>query len=166
MDPIRLSHELREAHTPDLDRRRWIIGLSLLGTVMAQAVTLYQTGIVRRLPDPPLPRIDSNKVNASAYAYKRLQTPDALMMLVSYGLTAGLAAAGGQNRATDRPLLPLAMGLKVVLDTATALELGREEWQENKALCAYCQTATVMSLVSVALALPETRRALRTLLRR
>lgn len=165
MDPTQLSHELRGAQTPDLQRRRWIIGLSLLGTVMAQAVTLYQTGVVRRLPDPPLPGIDSNKVDASAYAYKRLSTPDGVMMLVSYGVTAWLAAAGGKDRAAAQPLLPLAMGLKVVGDTALALELGREEWQENRALCAYCQVATLASLALLALAYPETRRAVRALRR-
>lgn len=166
MDPTQLSYELRKAQTPDLHRRRWIIGLSLLGTVMAQAVTLYQTGVVRRLPDPPVPVFDSSKVDASDYAYKRLNTPDGVMMLVSYGVTAWLASAGGQDRASTVPLLPLAMGLKVVGDTAFALELGREEWQENKALCAYCQVATLASLASLALAYPETRRAVQTLLRR
>ncbi|MFB9990803.1 vitamin K epoxide reductase family protein [Deinococcus oregonensis] len=166
MNPAQLSRELRLAHTPDLHRRRWILGLSLLGTAMGQAVALYQTGIIRRLPDPPLPGVDSNKVDASEYAYKRFQTPDALMMIVSYGVTAWLAGAGGKDRATDMPLLPIAMGLKVLGDAAFAAELGREEWQENKALCAYCQVATVASLVSIPLAFPETRRALSTLLSR
>lgn len=166
MEPKQLSHELRLAQTPDLHRRRWIIGLSLLGTVMAQAVTLYQTGVIRRLPDPPLPSVDSNKVDASEYAYKRLNTPDALMMLVSYGATAWLASVGGKDRATDTPLLPIAMGLKVLGDAAFALELGREEWQENKALCAYCQVATLASLASLPLAFPEVRKATATLLSR
>lgn len=165
MNPSQLSRELRLAQTPDLHRRRWIIGLSLLGTVMAQAVTLYQTGVIRRLPDPPLPGIDSNKVDASDYAYKRLNTPDALMMLVSYSATAWLAAAGGKDRATETPLLPIAMGLKVLGDTAFALELGREEWKENKALCAYCQVATLASLASLPLAFPEVRRAVSTLVK-
>jgi len=166
MNPNQLSRELREAHTPDLHRRRWIIGLSLLGVAMGQVVTLYQTGIIRRLPDPPLPLFDSTKVDASEYAYKRLNTPDAVMMVVSYGATAWLAAAGGKDRAADLPLLPVVMGLKILGDAATAVELGREEWQENKALCAYCQVATLASLASIPLAFPETRRAIRTLLGR
>lgn len=165
MDPTQLSRELREAQTPDLHRRRWIVGLSLLGVAMGQVVSLYQTGILKDLPDPPGP-FDSARVDASDYAYKRLLTPDAFMMVVSYGATAWLAAAGGKDRALDLPLLPVAMGLKIVGDTVTALELGREEWQENKALCAYCQVATVASLASLALALPETRRGLRNLLGR
>lgn len=161
-----LSRELREAQTPDLSRRRWLIGLSLVGAAMGQIVSLYQTGIIRHLPDPPLPVFDSDKVDASEYAYKRFQTPDALMMVVNYGVTAWLAGAGGKDRADTLPLLPVAMALKVLGDAAFAVELGREEWQENKALCAYCQAATLVSLVSLALVVPETRRAIGTLLGR
>jgi uncharacterized membrane protein len=102
-------------------------------------------------------------VDASDYAYKRLKAPDGPMMLVNYGITAWLAATGGKDRAQQSPLLPIALGLKVLGDTATAIELAREEWSENRALCAYCQLATLCSLVSVALAVPEMRSAIRTL---
>lgn len=166
MNPQQLSRELRTAETPDLTRRRWIIGLSLLGTAMGQIVSLYQTGVIGHLPDPPVSLFDSDKVDASSYAYKRLLTPDALLMVVSYGVTASLAGAGGKNRAQDNPTLPITMGLKTLIDSAFALQLGREEWAENKALCAYCQVATLCSLASAALALPEMRRAVRALLGR
>lgn len=161
MNPTQLSHQLRKETTPDLHRRRWIIGLSMVGTVAAQVVSLYQTGIIKHLPDPPIPLFNSDKVDASDYAYKRADTPDALLMLVSYGLTAVLAGAGGKNRADTHPALPVAMGLKTVADTALALQLGREEWQENKALCTYCQAATLASAASVVLAVPEVIRAVR-----
>lgn len=166
MNPTQLSLELRHGQSPDLTRRRWILGLSALGTVIGNVVALYQTGIVRRLPDPPIPKVDSNKVNASDYAYKRLDTPDALLMVGTYALTAALAGAGGKNRAEENPALPIAMGLKTIADTATNLKLAREEWQTNKALCFYCQTATVLSAVTVALAFPEMLRAFRKVLNR
>jgi uncharacterized membrane protein len=164
MTPRQLSHELREGRSPDLTRRRWVVGLSLVGAAMAQAVTLYQTGIIRRLPDPPLPGIDSNKVDASDYAYKRMQTPDGLIMLANYAATAWLAGAGGEDRARNHPLLPIATALKALADSAVALKLAREEWAENRALCAYCQVATACSLASAALALPEATNAARHLL--
>lgn len=163
MEPRRLSKELREGTSPDLTRRRWVVGLSLVGTAMGAIVSLFQTGIIRTLPDPPISLFDSARVDASAYGYKRLQTPDALMMIASYGVTAWLAGAGGQERARTLPLVPILMGLKVVGDALAAIQLGREEWQENKALCAYCQVATLCSLASVVLAVPEVRRAIRTL---
>jgi hypothetical protein len=162
-DPRQLSKELREETSTELTRRRWVVGLSLVGTAMGAVVSLYQTGILRTLPDPPLPLFDSARVDASAYGYKRLQTPDALMMVVSYGVTAWLAGAGGKDRARALPLIPVAMGLKILGDVLTAVELGREEWQENKALCAYCQVATICSMASAVLAYPEVRKALRAL---
>ncbi len=62
----------------------------------------------------------------------------------------------------------------MIADTALGVILTKEEWQENKALCFYCQVATLASLVSVGVALPEAIRAAkngdgqpaRTLLRR
>ncbi|WP_027481078.1 vitamin K epoxide reductase family protein [Deinococcus pimensis] len=161
--PQQLSRELRLGRSEDLTRRRWVIGLSLLGAAMGQIVTLYQTGIIRHLPDPPAGPFDADKVDASTYAYRRFQTPDALMMIVNYGVTAWLAGAGGQDRARDLPLLPILTAAKVAGDALTAVELGREEWQENKALCAYCQLATVASLASLVFALPEARSAWRHL---
>jgi len=161
-----LSHELREGQDDDLRRRRWIIGLSLLGTLMGQIVSMYQTGLIRHLPDPPLDVFDSDKVDASTYAYKRFATPDALMMITNYSVTAWLAGAGGQGRVDRQPLLPVLMGAKIVGDTLTAVQLGREEWQENRKLCAYCQLATAASLASVVLAWPEASRGLKKLLSR
>lgn len=131
----------------------------MIGAAAGAAVALYQTGVIRRLPDPPLPYIDSNKVDASDYAYKRLNSPDGPLMLISYGVTAYLASAGGRERAKDNPLLPIALGVKTVFDSLLALKLAGEEWQENKALCAYCQAATLASIASVALAAPEAIKA-------
>ena len=166
MTPTQLSHELREGQSPDLTNRRWIIGLSLLGAAAGQIVSLYQTGIIKHLPDPPIPIFNSDKVDASDYAYKRVQTPDALIMVVTYGITAWLAGAGGKNRAQTQPWLPIAMGVKALTDVGTSVQLAREEWAENKAFCAYCQAATVASIASVALAVPEVTKAIRKLFNR
>ena len=163
MTPRQLSHELRNDVTPDLTRRRWILYLSLVGVGAGKLVSMFQMGIIRTLPDPPLRVFDSPKVDSSNYAYKRLNMPDAPLMIVNYGLTACLVAAGGKDRAEQSPALPLAMAGKALLDTAINLKLAREEWQDNKKLCSYCQTATLVSLVSVALALPEAARAVRAL---
>lgn len=159
MNPTQLSRELRESRDPQMTKRRWIVGLSLLGAAMGQVVSLYQTGIIRELPDPPVGPFDSARVDASDYAYKRVDTPDALLMVVSYGITAWLAGAGGVSRSEQQPWLPLAMGAKIAGDVVTAVQLGREEWAENKALCFYCQVATVCSIASLALAAPEMSRA-------
>ena len=163
MNPTQLSRELREETSPDLTRRRWLVGLSLVGAAMGAAVTLYQTGIIKHLPDPPLSLFDSDRVDASNYAYKRMDSPDAPMMLISYGVTALLASMGGKDRAEEKSWVPLALAAKTVFDSALALKLGQEEWAENKALCAYCQVATLASLASIALAAPEAVSAVRKL---
>lgn len=164
LPPTELSRQLRLSHNPDLRRRRWIIGLSLVTAVAGQIVTLYQTGIISHLPDPPLSVFDSDKVDASDYAYKRLQMPDAPAMLITAGITMSLAAAGGEDRARQLPWLPVALLGKTLVDFVTNVQLGREEWQTNKKLCFYCQTSTVAATIAAVLAVPEAVRAIKTLL--
>lgn len=164
--PPVLSRDLRLRSDPDLRRRRWLVGLSLLGVGIGQVVGLYQTGLLRHLPDPPVGPFDSDRVNASDYAYKRLAMPDAFLMIGTYAVTAALAAAGGRDRAQRMPVLPVALAAKTLFDVGTNLKLAREEWADNRALCAYCQTASLISIASLVLALPEAARGLRRLLRR
>lgn len=159
--PADLSDQLRDHQSPDLRRRRQIVGLSLIGGLIGAVVTAYQTGLVKKLPEILPGRIfNSEKVDASDYAYRHLQMPDAPQMIITYGLTAALASAGGADRAESNRALPVALAVKTAFDLATCLYLAREEWRENKALCSYCQTATALSAVSFALSLPEARRAL------
>jgi uncharacterized membrane protein len=160
MDPRQLSHELRNTTSPDLERRRAIIALSAFGALLGQIVAFYQTGIVKTLPDPPIPLFDSARVDASNYAYKRLDTPDGLMMVTTFTITAWLAGAGGRERARRQPLLPVLMGVKLAFDAATTVKLAQEEWAENKALCFYCQLASLGTFVSLILAVPEFLRGL------
>lgn len=162
--PMTLSRQLRHGDDPDLRRRRWIIGLSLVGVAAAKIVTLYQMGMVRRLPDLGGP-FDATKVDKAPYAYSRMQTPDGALMLVSYAVTAALAAAGAPDRATRNPALPIALAVKTGFDSASALKLATEEWRDTRALCGYCQAATVASILSFAIALPEAMRAVRGLRR-
>ena len=165
MEPQQLSQELRKGQNPHMSRRRAIIGLSMLGGSMGQLVTLYQTGIISHLPDPPGQTLfDADRVDASNYAYNKFNSPDGPIMVFTYALTAWLAAAGGLDRARRNPILPIAMGIKILIDVVTNLELAREEWSENKAFCEYCQVATVCSLTSLVLAAPEVIAATRALL--
>lgn len=53
------------------------------------------------------------------------------------------------------------MAAKTFYDVATTVRLAGEEWKENRAFCAYCQTATLASFASAALALPEAKEAAR-----
>jgi hypothetical protein len=164
MNPTQLSYELRKGSNPDLDRRRQIIGLSMLGAAIGEAISLYQTGVIDQLPTVPGSFFDANKVDASEYAYSRFNSPDGPLMTINYGMTGWLASMGGQNRAQEQPLIPLAMGAKLLFDAVLTLELAREEWAENGAFCEYCQVATLASLASLAIAVPEVINAFQHLL--
>ena len=160
MSPKELSKNLREGEGDELKARRKIVILSLLGIGAGQIVSLYQFGILKKLPDPPISIFDSTKVNAGEYAYKRLAVPDAFLMMATYATTAILAGMGESKRAEKAPLLPILMGGKILLDVVTNLVLATEEYKGSKKLCFYCQSATVVSLVSLFLAWPEVKKAL------
>ena len=109
-----LSRELRCGVDGFLAQRRAIVGLSLAAIGVMGLISLYQVGVVRHLPNPPLPGLDSDRVDASPEAYKRLATPDAVLGLGSFAMTMGLAEMGGKDRARRQPWIPLALGGKVI----------------------------------------------------
>ena len=162
LSPSQLSQELREETSDDLRRRRIGIALSFAGAGIAAAVAAYQTGLSKRLPDILPGKVwDAEKVDASDYAYANLQQPDGPMMLVNSGLTAMAIAAGGKERATQNPALPLVAAGKAAADFALCSAMAVKEWEENKKLCSWCQVATVVSAATLAVTLPEAVKALR-----
>lgn len=161
LEPSQLSRELRTATSDDMRRRRIGLGLSFAGVVIGTVVAAYQTGLIKRLPDIlPGDIFDAEKVDASDYAYENLQTPDATLMIVNYGVTAALLAAGGKDRAEQNPAAPLAAAGKAAFDLATCTQLAIKEWKTNHKLCSWCQIATVISAATFALTLPEAAKAL------
>lgn len=77
MHPERLSLELRTSSDPDLERRRKIAVLALGASASMAVISLFQLGITRGIPEPPLPLLDAARVDASEEAYAKLQMPDA-----------------------------------------------------------------------------------------
>ena len=120
MHPEQLSEQLRHDTGSFLEHRRGIVGLALGAAASMGVIALYQMGILKHLPEPPLPGLDADKVDASGEAYEKLATPDALLGLGSYAATAILAGMGEKDRATTRPWIPLALGDKVGVDAAQA----------------------------------------------
>ncbi|MDA8164240.1 MAG: vitamin K epoxide reductase family protein [Desulfobacteraceae bacterium] len=161
--PRVLSRHLRRRSTPNLRRRRGIVGLAFTAAAGMGLIGLFQIGILRHLPEPPLPVFDADKVDGSAEAYSLLATPDAFIGLASYSLTAALAAAGGPDRPADRPWLPLAMAGKVMADAVQAARLSRDQWVRHRAFCIWCLLAAGATFAAVPLALGEARDAIREL---
>ena len=52
-----------------------MIALSLTAIGCMGLIALYQTGIIRQLPDLPLPLMDAEKVDASEEVYENLPCP-------------------------------------------------------------------------------------------
>ncbi len=159
MKPEDLSEQLRQGSGPFLARRRAVAGLSLAAAGSMGLIALYQLGLIRHLPDLPLPYFDADKVDASSEAYASLATPDGVLGLGSYAATMALAAAGGQERATERPWLPLALAAKVALDTAQAGRLTVHQWTKHRAFCIWCLLAAAATFAQVPLVVPEARAA-------
>ena len=155
MTPKQLSRQLREDGDHSLARRRGIVACGLAAAGAMGVITLYQIGIIKHLPEPPLPGFDADKVDASEEAYSYFQTPDAFIGLGSYAATMGLAAMGAKNRAETRPWLPLVLLAKTTGDAAQAARLTIDQWTKHKAFCFWCLLAAAATFAALPLAVPE-----------
>lgn len=161
MQPKQLSRELRQGRSRHLSRRRGILALSLAAAGSMGVIALYQMGLIKHLPEPPLKGFDADKVDASEEAYSYFSTPDAVLGLASYAATATLASMGGKDRAMERPWIPLAMAGKVAADAAMAAKLTWDQWAKHKAFCFWCLLAAGATFAAATLVIPEARAALK-----
>lgn len=157
----KVSDALRRGRSEHLTRRRRQTALVMGATGLMGVITLYQTGILRRLPDPPLPGVDSEKVDASGEAYVMGNTPDAALSIANYGVTLALVGMGADDRWREHPVIPLLATAKLASDAAGGVWLTLEQITRHKALCAYCLVAAAASVAAVPQALPEARAAWR-----
>jgi uncharacterized membrane protein len=159
----KLGRELRQGSPQSLRQRRGVFGLFLAASASMSVIALYQMGLLKRVPELPLPRLDSDKITGSARAYSMLETPDAVLALGSYTTTMMLAAMGSSERATSDPLIPIALAAKVGFDVVVAAKYTISEWREHRALCSWCLLASATVFASLPLVIPEARQALRNL---
>lgn len=160
---VAVSDDLRRHTSGLLEHRRAITRWSLLASGLMAAVLAYQAGLVRKLPEPPIPGLDAERVDASAEAYQLFKMPDAALGMVSYAVTAALATAGSGSRWQRRPWLPLAMAAKVGMDALGGLYLTAEQVSKHRRICSWCTAATIASLMMVPHAVPEATAAARRL---
>lgn len=153
-----LRRELQQGNNENLKLRRGIIALSLLGMGAMTAVSLFQTGIVKHLPDPPLPDFDSDKVNSSDTAYA-LGVPDGTLSLASLAANIPLAAAGGADRTEKLPLVPIAAAAKASVEAVVAGWYFYQMPAKEKKWCAYCIVGAATNLGIAALSLLEAKNA-------
>jgi len=157
-----VSDALRRQTDPFLDRRRRIAGLTLGAMGSLGMVAAYQFGLIRHLPEPPLPGLDADRVDGSGEAYQLFKTPDAAVGLASYAATLVLVGMGDARRSSTRRWLPIAMLAKVAGDAAFGLFLTVEQGSKHRRFCSWCLLAATVSLATVPQALPEAAAALRS----
>jgi uncharacterized membrane protein len=142
---------LRKESSPSLTRRRKIIALSAIGALDFTIISLYQTGIIRRLPDLPLKVLDSNAVNASEKAYKT-GLPDGTSGTTMYGVIMMLAAYGGKRGIGRNRMVDLALLSTVLAGSAGALQYLYDMAFKQKKACLYCLAGAVVNFMMVPLA--------------
>lgn len=146
----------------DLKRRRKIIALSAAGLLDFTIISLYQTGIIRKLPDIPAPIFDSNKVNASKEAYV-LGLPDGPISAVAYAATMALAGAAGSGKAGRRPLFDVLAGGVIAGNAAGAAYYMYDMVSKQKKICLYCVTGAIINFASAIIIAPVVIKGLRKL---
>ena len=151
----KLSEDLRHGRGEFLAQRRWAALLSLTTISSMMLITLYQVGILKHLPEPPLPKLDTDKVNGSDQAYSMLALPDAVLGLGSYAATLGLVAMGGHERART-------LAGKALVAAVQAGKLTRDSWLKHRAFSIYSLVAAAATLATLPLVAPEAAAAFRS----
>jgi uncharacterized membrane protein len=162
MDALAIRNELLHGATPDLHEKRKIILLSAIGLADFAIISLYQTGIIKHLPDIDHPLFDSDKVNASKDAYM-FAAPDGPISALAYAATMVLASVGGSNRTGRKPLLDLALGATIAGNAAGALYYLYNMIFKQKKICLYCLTGAGINIASAIIITPTIARTLKNI---
>jgi len=162
MNALAIRNELRNRESEAMDKRRLIILLSALGLVDFSVISLYQTGVIEKLPDLPFPIFDSNKVNASKEAYQ-FGVPDGPVSAAVYAATMVLAAAGGSEQSGRKPVLDTLLGATVIGNTAGALYYLYDMIFKKEKICLYCVAGAAINIASSVIVAPLIKRSIRQL---
>lgn len=156
-----VSDALRREAGEFLDRRRRTALLQTAAAGSLSVVALYQFGVLRSVPEPPLPGIDADRVDAAGEAYAVLNTPDAALGIASAGVSLVLAGMGGAERHREQPWIPLALLAKSLVDAAGGVYLFAEQISKHKKICSWCTLSAGLLVATVPGVLPEARAAWR-----
>ena len=162
LSPTAISRSLRTDDTEALQRRRKIVGLSALGLLDFSIISLYQSGVIKHLPDLPGDLFDSDYVNGSDEAYQ-FGAPDAPISAVVYALNMVLATAGGTEKTGRRPIFDLLLGASLAANAGGAATYLVNMITKQKKVCLYCAAGAAINFASLAVAWPNLRNSIRSL---
>jgi uncharacterized membrane protein len=155
-----IRQELLTGTGEDLDKRRTITALSALGLVDFAIISLYQSGVIKRLPELPFNTFDSNKVNAAPEAYK-MGAPDATVSAWVYASNMVLATAGGTEASGRKPVLDILLGSTIAGNAAGALYYLYDMIFKQKKICPYCVAGAAINIASAVIVAPLVLKALK-----
>lgn len=153
MQAQQIRDVLRNDDSEDLRRRRNLITLSAIGLVDFAVISLYQTGVIRHLPDLPGKVFDSDGVNAAEDAYK-MGMPDGPVGAAAYAATMILASAGGSEKTGRTPIFDVALGVVVLGNAAGAAHFLFNMVTKQKKVCLYCVTGALINFASAVIIAP------------
>ena len=156
-----VSDALRRGSSPYLAARRRTAVLQLGTITTLGVVALYQFGVLRSVPEPSLPGLGADVVDASGEAYTMLRTPDSTLGIASAGVSLVLAGMGGAQRHEQQPWIPLVLLAKSLLDAAGGAYLFAEQITKHKKICSWCTASAALLIATVPTTLPEGRAAWR-----
>lgn len=132
-----------------LTRTRRRVAACNLGAIAALLpVAAYRAGILRHLPEPPVGRLDADRVDACGDAYATFRTADSAVGVPSYAASLALAAAVDGNRSKRRPALTVLFAAKVLADAAAAAALTVAQATNHRRFCGPCLIASAFSLLA------------------
>ena len=163
LSPTDLRRDLHGGAGAELDARRAIIAVSLVGVAAMGVVSLLQTGVIKHLPDPPIrrPKLDTDRINLSEEAYS-YGLPDGPLTVALHGANMVLAAAGPSDRWRKRPFLPVLASLLSAGQAAVVAQyLFYQMPKVERAWCPWCVLDALTHFATFALTLPESIKAVR-----
>lgn len=156
-----VSDALRLGDDRYLRLRRRSAALSLASIGSLGLVAAYQNGLIRHLPEPRLPGLDADRVDASGEAYQYFKTPDAALGIASSAATLILVGMGGADRHSKTRWIPIALALKGALDAVASVFLTVEQASKHRKFCSWCLLAALANVAAAPQMWPEARAALR-----
>jgi len=137
-------------------RRGWIVAVAALAAADAIVVALRQTGVIRRLPEPPGRIWDTNRVVTSPVAYA-MGVPDAPIAALVYLSMIGFATRLGARHPRRRPWSALGLATGATGAAAGGAFYLWHMLAREKKLCPYCLGTASASFTLLPLAIPELR---------
>lgn len=155
-----IRQELLTGKDKDLETRRTITALSALGIVDFAFISLYQSGVIKRLPELPFKGFDSNTVNAAPEAYM-MGAPDATISALVYASNMVLATAGGTEASGRKPALDMLLGATIAGNAAGAVYYLYDMIFKQKKVCPYCIVGAAINLASAVIVAPLVLKAIK-----